>query len=217
MDRVQRNGGTAGIVTGLLLALLFAMIFMLGQDAMTPGDPAKVLSVVTQKWGLFAAVNFVGLLASGAAIPFVVGIATRLRDAAPTRARTVLYSTLIGLGAYALGSIMMWQGGHQVVEYAVKDQAGATTAWLALFAVNTGLSGVGNVFTGAGTLVAGWAIIGTGAMGVGVGWVGIVAGALGILTLFAPTMPAVFLGSFALTIVWALWAGSELMRGKASK
>jgi len=45
----------------------------------------------------------------------------------------------------------------------------------------------------------------------------IVAGALGVLTLFAPTMPAVFLGSFALTIVWALWAGSELMRGKASK
>jgi len=35
MDRVQRNGGTAGIITGVLLALLFVMIFSLGMDVMT--------------------------------------------------------------------------------------------------------------------------------------------------------------------------------------
>ncbi len=75
------------------------MIFSIGMDVMAPGDPAKSLAAVTQKWGLFAAAMIVGVLAAGAAVPFAVGIATRLRDGAPTRARTLLYVTLLGLGS----------------------------------------------------------------------------------------------------------------------
>jgi len=65
MDRVQKNGGTAGLVTAVLLALLFVLFFSLGQDTMTPGDPAKSLAAVTQKWSLFNLTAFVGLLAAG--------------------------------------------------------------------------------------------------------------------------------------------------------
>lgn len=79
------------------------MFLSLGMNVMAPGDPARSLAAVTQKWSLWAATLMVGLLASGVAVPFVVGIATRLRDAAPTRARMVLYVTLIGLAGHALG------------------------------------------------------------------------------------------------------------------
>ncbi len=216
MDRVQRNGGTAGVVAGVLLLLLLIMIFSIGMDVMAPGDPAKSLAAVTQKWGLFAGTMIVAVLAAGVAILFAVGIATRLRDAAPTRARILLYVTLLGLGSYALNSLMFLMGGRQVVEFAAKDQAAATTAWLTLSAVGAGLDTLGNVFTGVGTLIAGWAIISTRAMGSGVAWVGIVAGVLGILSLVAPTVAIVFLGGFVLTIVWLIWAGAELRRTKSA-
>lgn len=214
MDRVQRNGGTAGLVEGVLLAILFLMIFALGRDAMAP-DPTKSLAAVTQKWGLFAAINFVGLLATGVAVPFLVGVVSRLREPAPTRARAALYVTLLGLAGYAAGSLIMWLGGHQIVEHATKDQAAATTAWLALTAVQRGLSAFGTLFTAAGTLIAGWAILSTGAMGKGPGWVAAVGGALGVLSLFTPSMPFFVLGNFLLIIVWDFWAGSDLRRAPA--
>ncbi len=216
MDRVQRNGGTAGIIAGLLLLLVLIMILSLGREVMAPGDPAKSLAAVTQKWGLFATVMIVGTLAAGVAVPFTVGIATRLRDGAPTRARALLYVTLLGLGGYAVASLMLLLGGRQVVEFAGKDPAAATTAWLTLRAVDAGLDTLGSAFTGAGSLIAGWAILSTRVMGSGVAWVGIAAGVLGILTVFAPTAEIVFLGSFVLTIIWLIWAGAELRGTKSA-
>ncbi len=111
---------------------------------------------------------------------------------------------------------MFLMGGRQVVEFAAKDQAAATTAWLTLRAVGAGLDTFGSVFTGAGSLIAGWAILSTRAMGSGVAWVGIAAGVLGILALFAPTAAVVFLGGFVLTIVWLIRAGAELRRTKSA-
>ncbi|MGH2405593.1 MAG: hypothetical protein ACRDGN_14205 [bacterium] len=209
MDQVERNGGTAGLILGVLLALLFIMFLALGMDAMSE-DPATSLVATARKWPMYAAVSLVGVLATGFAVPFVVGIAARLRDPAPTRARALLYLTLIGLAAYGLGSIVMWIGGNKVVLYAAKDQTGAVTMWLALRAVTDSLSFAGSAFTGAGAAVAGWAIVTTRAMGMGVGWVGIGAGFLSMLSLLAPSAFVIGLGGFFLTIIWALWAGSAL-------
>ncbi len=114
MDRIQRNGGTAGIVAGLLLALLFVLFLSLGQDIMAP-EPAKSLAAMTQKWSTFQLASLVGLLTAGVAVPFVVGIATRLRDSAPTRARAFLYITLLGLAGYGLESVMRWFGGRAIL------------------------------------------------------------------------------------------------------
>jgi hypothetical protein len=209
MDRVERHGGLAGIVTGLLLALLFVMFFQLGMDVMSP-DPAQALQAVAAKWGLFAAAALVGLLAAGTAVPFTVAVAARLRDAAPTRARTLLYLVLIGLAAYGIDSVMMLLGARAIVEYAAKDQAAAATAWLAAHSVGSSLSATGGAFVGAGTILAGWATLETRLLPVGAGWVGIIAGILSVLTLFAPRVMVVGLGGFLLTIVWLLWAGNAL-------
>ncbi|MDR7518824.1 MAG: hypothetical protein QN131_02850 [Armatimonadota bacterium] len=61
--------------------------------------------------------------------------------------------------------------------------------------------------------MAGWAIISTGALASSLGWLAVVAGVVNILTLFAPTQPVLFFGSFILTIVWLAWAGSVLRAG----
>ncbi len=213
MDRVQKNGGTAGLVTAVLLAVLFVLFFALGQDIMTPGDPAKSLAATTQKWSLFHLTAFVGLLAAGFAVLFVTGLATRLRDGAPTRARAFLYISLIGLASYALGSTVMMLGGRQIVDFAAKDQAGGAVAWASLSAVHAGLEGLGSTFTGVGAIIAGWAILNTKVLPAGAAYVGIVSGVLGVLGLFAAGVAPIMLGGFLLTIVWIGWAGSALRAG----
>jgi hypothetical protein len=179
---------------------------------MAVGDPAKSLAAATQKWKLWVSTMIIGLLATGFAVPFVVGVATRLRDAAPTRARAALYITLIGLAGYAMSSTVGWFGGTQVVQYAAKDQTAATHAWLAMSAVNASLSSLGSAFTGAGAAIAGWAIISTKSMSAGVGWVGVVAGVLSVLALFATSSMLIGFLGFLLIIVWIAWAGAELRR-----
>jgi len=213
MDRVQKNGGTAGLVTAALLALLFVLFLSLGQDVMTPGDPAKSLAAATQKWSMFRLASLVGLLAAGCSVLFVVGIATKLRDGAPTRARALQYMVLIGLGSYALGSVMWMLGGRQIIDFAAKDPAGGTVAWATLSAIGAGLDGLGNTFTGVGTILAGWAILDTKVLPAGAAWVGIISGVLGVLGLFAAGMPLVMMGGFLSTIAWLAWAGSALRAG----
>jgi len=213
MDRVQRNGGTAGLVSAALLALLFVLILSLGQDIMTPGDPAKSLAAATQKWSMFNLASFIGLLAAGFSVLFVVGLATKLRDGAPTRARALLYLVLIGLGSYALESVMRMLGGRQIIDFAAKDPAGGAVAWATLGAVGAGLEGLGSAFAGVGSILAGWAILNTKVLPAGAAYVGIVSGVLGVLGLFAAGMPLVMMGGFLLTIVWLAWAGSALRAG----
>ncbi len=213
MDRVQKNGGTAGLVTAVLLAVLFVLFFSLGQDIMTPGDPAKSLAAATQKWSLFNLTAVVGLLAAGVAVLFVTGLATKLRDGAPTRARAVLYITLIGLASYALGSTVLMLGGREIIDFAAKDQAGGAVAWASLSAFHAGLDGLGNTFTGVGAIIAGWAILNTKVLPAGAAYVGIISGVLNVLALFVTGVPPIMLGGFLLTIVWIGWAGSALRAG----
>jgi hypothetical protein len=210
MDRIQKNGGTAGIVSAVLLAILVVLFMSLGEDVMTPGDPAKSLSAARDKWSMFRLASLAGMAAAGVAVVFVVGIATRLREAAPTRARVLLYLVLIGLGAYALGSAMWLVGGPQILAFAGKDQAGGTAAWAAISAVGAGFDGLGNTFSGAGTLVAAWAILDTKLLPAGVAWIGVISGVLNVANLFAMGSPAVMLGGFIATIIWLAWGGAAL-------
>ncbi len=212
-ERVQRNAGTAGIVAGVLLILLFILIISIGLRPEDFGDPARVLSITGQKGGQFAAIGVVAAAASAFAVVFALGLAYRLREAAPTRALVQLYFAVIGLAAFAIDSLVRWLGGSSLVALAAKDQVAANHAFAALNGVGLGLQGTGNAFTGVSLLIAAWAIISTAAMRPLLGWVAVIAGVLAVLTVFLPTQPLVFFGGFLFTIVWLLWAGNELRRG----
>ncbi len=210
MERLQRNGGTAGIVAAALLLVLFFLIGSTGVNLMAPGDPAQTLAAFTQKAGSWMPIGLVGALASAVAAIFLAGLSSRLHDKAPTRSRAVLYFGLIGLSAHALGSLIIWLGGANLVAFAAKDQAAAVPAWIAMTSVLAGLSGAGNGFSGASAAIAGWAIVQTGAMKTVLGWVALAAGVFNILGVFVPTAVPVLLLSFLLAIVWLAWGGIAL-------
>ncbi len=214
MDPVQRNGGSAGLVTAACLVLLFILFGATGLDPQTAADPSKALPLIAQKRSLWALTGIVGALAAVVGTVFVIGLFSRLRDRTPTRAAATLYFAIVGLGGHGLAAVMQWQGGLRLADYAARDQVAASHAWVALTATVGGIMALGNVFTGASLLAAGWAIIATGVLNRTVGWVGVIAGVLSILGVFAPTAFLVFIGAFVFAIIWLAWAGAELRRPK---
>lgn len=214
MDRVQTNGGTAGIITAICLVLLFISFVSSGLDMQTAQDPAKALPVLGQKAALFGTIGVLGLLASGFGLVFTVGLFARLRDKAPTRAAASLGLALVGLSTHAIGAALLWQGGAMLAAVSGKDPTAAASAWVAVGAVNEGLMATANAFTGASAVVAGWAIVATGVMSGGLGWVAIIAGLLQVLQVFSMQMALMGLG-FLFVIVWLVWGGVQLRSASA--
>lgn len=211
MDPVQRNGGTAGFIAAVCLALLFVLFVSSGLDMQTAQDPAKALPLLARKAGVFTGIGVFGALAAGFGLVFSIGLFARLRDRAPTRAAASLGLAFVGLTGHAIGSSLLWQGGRFLVAVSAKDPTGANHAWIAAGAVAQGLNGLGDAFTGASILVAGWAIVATGAMNASLGWIAVVAGAVQILQLFSAAQALMGIG-FLLAIIWLAWGGSQLRR-----
>lgn len=211
MQRVESNGGTAGLITAALLVVLFLLFFTSGLDPQTAADPAKAIPLVSQKSGVFAVIGVLSVLAAAFTFVFAVGIYARLREKAPTRAAASLGFALLGLTGYALTGLVTWQGGKQLVELFSKDQVAASHAWVALNAATTGFSALGMAFVGASVLVAGWAIVGTAALSTALGWLAVIAGVVSIIGLFS-TSSALFLVGEVLFIAWLAWGGSQLRR-----
>ena len=214
MEQLQRNGGTAGIVTAVCLALLFILFIGSGLDPQTAQDPAKALPVMGQKAGLFGGIGLLGLLASGFGIIFTFGLFSRLREKSPTRAAANLGLALVGLTLHAFGGALLWQGGQMLVALSAKDQTAAGHAWIALGAVNQSLMAAANGFTGAAVFAAGWAIVDTGVMPKSLGWVALAAGIVEMLQVFSTQMALMGLG-FVLVIIWLAWGGVQLRRSPA--
>ncbi|HTD48789.1 MAG TPA: DUF4386 family protein [bacterium] len=212
MDTTQRNGGTAGIVGAVLLVLFLILTMAMGMDPHTAGDPAQALAMIAMKRGLWRLVGIVGTLAAAFGIVFTIGLSNRLKEDAPTRASTFLYFATVGLGGYALSSLMQWKGGLQLADYAVNDQVGGGQAWLALHAATGGAQVLGNAFVGAALLIAGWAVIETAALNPIAGWVGVIAGLLSLAGVAASASFPVFLGTIVFDVIWLAWAGVELRR-----
>lgn len=211
MNRLQTNGGTAGLVTAVLLALLFISFMSSGLDPQTSSDPAKAISILAGKPSLFALIGILAVLASGFGLVFTIGLWSRLREPAPTRASAALVLAVVGLTGHALGALVLWRGGATIVSAFSRDQVAASHAWIAVRAIDHGVNGLGDAFTGASILVAGWAIAATGALSPTLGWFGVVTGAVTLLQ-FLSMAPILFIVAIMLAIVWLAWAGSQLRR-----
>ncbi len=213
MDRLQQNGGTAGLVGGILLIVLGGLLFSVGLPPDQMGDPAKAIPVFGQKGGVITLIWILGAITTGLGILFAAGLAQRLRDRAPTRAAAQLYFVVIGLAALTLDGMVRGIGGRQLA--ATADTVAAGHAWVALNAVGLGISSLGNAFLGASLLLAGWAVATTGALPAAIGWVGVVGGVVTWLAIFTPASQAVLGLSFILPIVWLIWGGTALRRPAA--
>ena len=210
MDRVQRNGGTLGVIAAVILAAAFILLLSTGLNPEIAADPTKALSILVQHVRRFVAAGVLFGLGVAASVIFIVALSGRLREAAPTRAAAVLYLAVIGLTGYALDSLLQWQGITHLVGVAAKDQTTAANAWVTMRGLSLTFDAVGGLFTGATEVIAGWAILTTHTLGTAIGWLSIVTGIVNVLALFARASVLLFLGSFVLTVIWLAWTGVAL-------
>src|SRR4030067_1380241 len=87
MERVQRNGGTAGIVAGVLLFVLFFLFMSLRITNAQFADPGFMVPLLSKNPGTFMGIGIVGALTAGFAVVFSIGLVYRLREEAPSRSR----------------------------------------------------------------------------------------------------------------------------------
>jgi hypothetical protein len=212
MDRLQRNGGMAGIIAGIALAVGYALFMSSGLTPQVAMDPTAALPIVSQQGARWTLMSLGFALASILGVLVFAALAARFREKAPTRARAVLYIGLIGLTGYALATFAFWHGATGLAQYAAKDKTAAEHAWVALSAIGAAFDSVGSAGTGAAILLAGWAMIETGMLGAALGWVGVVAGALGLLSALGVQHPVVFLGGVVLMVIWLVWTGAMLRK-----
>lgn len=211
MERLQRNGGAAGYVSALLLLVVFILSFVIPGTGATYAEPARALTFVAQNRWLWRINSVVSVLAAGVAVLFAAGLWSRLRDRAPTRGTVGLYLTAIGLGGYALASLVLWKGGNAMASYAARDPVAATHAWLALHFTARGAMDVGNAFVGTALILAGWVITETGTLSRSSGRLAMLTGLL-TLAVIVPVYRIVEVLQALLTIVWLTWAGGELRK-----
>ncbi len=212
MNPRPQTAGTAGIVAGVLLAVLFISFMTSGAAPDTMTDPAKAMAFAGGNLSRWRFDGIVGTLAIVGVIFYFPGLAARLRDRTPSRATGVLYFSLVGVGAYGLNSVLMWVGDPAIIRG--PDPVAAGHAWVALSAVHMGLQAFGSLAVGLAFLLAGWAAMTSKAFTSGVAWVGVVGGAAGILSVFSPTTEVFFLVSFALSVVFLIWSGLELRKAR---
>lgn len=208
----MQTAGTAGVITGIALAVLFLLFFTSGITPATFGDPGMMLSYIGKNSTRTWATTVVALVAVAFAVVFVAGLAGKLRDKTPTRAVAVLYFGILALAGHALTSLIFTISGQAVAAYAAKDQVAASHAWVAVAALSGATQGAGNLFYGLSTLMAGWAITASKVLSSTLGWLGVISGALGILVFLFPMAGPLFPLSFSVQIVWVIWAGSTLRK-----
>lgn len=217
MDTMQRNGGTAGLVTAVLFLILLAVTFRYDPAAFT--DPAKALTFASEQRALKAVVGLVSILSSIALILFFVGLANRLADRTPTRSEATLYFGVLGSAGLGIGSLLDWQGVAYLAGRMAGDQTAAYHAWLALAAASTAIYGFAGALFGASIIAAGWAVVSTGAMRKAIGWVGLLASAILVVgTILQAFVPAesvfgnIYIVAGVLLLIWFAWTGVELRR-----
>lgn len=214
MSPRPQSAGTAGIAAGVTLAIIFILFLTSGVTPATFMDPEQALSFVRDSGGRLRTIAFFGAVTTALATVFVAGLAARLQAKTPTRATATLYFGILGNAGHGIGSLAFWFGVPMFAAVAARDQVAATHAWGAFAAITNGYDGFGNFGIGLSLLMAGWAIISEKALPTSLGWVGAVGGVATLALLFWPNAQLAFLASLVLTVLFLVWAGNELRKGK---
>ena len=220
MNVKPKVSGIAGILTGFGLAGEFLFFMASGYSPEIFSDPIAALAFLRDRGTLLRLAVLFGALSVAARTLFVVGLASRLQAATPSRAAATLYFGLLG-GIGGLVALSFYVGTPMFVELAGRDQMIAANAWSAFIIILSGFEGLGNFMLGLMLLAVGSAIITHKALPVGAGWAALLVGLMTIVRVFSSGTPlaglafAVFFPTLILAIVFDIWAGIALWQSES--
>lgn len=219
MFKLQRVGGIAAIVHGL--AYLVAIVFFVGLlSPLLNAGPREHMAFIAENHALMYASILISYWLTGATVVVMaLAIHERLHGDSPVLAQI---ATGFGLIWAALiigsGNLMMADFGVVGTLYA-KDPAQAETVWLALDAVETGIVSGNEIVGGLWVLLLSYAALRTDRLNRALNYLGLLLGGIGVVTglfAFIPEVKEVIM-SFGLgMIVWSVWVGITMLRGRSA-
>jgi hypothetical protein len=210
-----RTAGIAGIFSGILLIVEFALFMTSGVQPSTLQNATVALPFLQDHGANIRMAVLFGAINAALAIVLVTGFAARLHVATPTGAVATLYFGILGTAGHGLVALTYWLGIPVFVALMQGDQESAAYAWPAFFAVIGGFNDFGDFFIGLSLLTAGWAIVSKKALPVLLGWVALVGGVATIARLLGLEMA--FFASLPLAIIIRIWMGIALLKRETSE
>lgn len=213
MNALVRFGGLAGIGAGIALVGEFGLFMLSGFSPDTLADPEGTVAFLRERGGYLRAAVLVGSLGAALTTLFVIGLATRLREAAPTRAAATMYLGVMGGVGHGLVALSFWAGIPLLIGQADRDPAQAAAAVSGLAVITSGAGAFGNLFLALSMTAAGWAMASTRVLSTAAGWVGLAAAAFTLARIVGVDTAVAFvafLPSLVGAAIFRLWGGISL-------
>src|SRR2546428_13592477 len=97
MNPRPQTAGTAGIIAGVLLAVLLILFMSSGMSPEAMSDPGKMMAYAGQNASRWRSMSFLGILTTVAAGFYFPGLAPRLRDPPPSPATRGPHFGILGI------------------------------------------------------------------------------------------------------------------------
>jgi len=218
MKNLQKIGGVAALigaaawVVGIGLGFTILAPYVSGeldslQEVAFLADNQGIVYI----WNLIIYVVFSVFL-----VVLSLALHDRLKAGSPAMVQTATAFWLIWAGlVLAIGMVANSDLGA-VVDLYGKDPAQATSMWLTLDAVETGLGGGETIAGSLWVLLVGWAALRAGGLPKPLNYFGVVIRLTGILSTIVPALEVVGIVFGLGFIVWLAWLGIVMLRSSTS-
>lgn len=216
MKDLQKAGGIASLIEAVTVVVGLGMFATLLTDY-TTGDPSAAESVayVSDNQAILYIWNTITLIVFAV---FLVVVSLALHDRLKSAGAITQAATVFGFiwsGLLLAGGMVTNIGLGAVADLSAANSANAESVWLALDAVQSGLSGGNEITGGVWILLLSWAGLRTGALPSAFNYLGIVMGVAALATI-VPALEVVG-ALFGLgLIVWFIWLGMIMLRDTTS-
>ena len=216
MKDLQKTGGIASLIEAVTVVVGLGMFATLLTDY-TTGDPSAAESVayVADNQAILYIWNTITLIVFAV---FLVVVSLALHDRLKSAGAITQTATAFGFiwaGLLLAGGMVTNIGLGAVADLSATNSANAESVWLALDAVQSGLSGGNEITGGVWILLISWAGIKTGALPKAFNYLGIAMGVAALVTI-VPALEVVGAVFGLGLIVWFIWLGMIMLRNNAS-
>ncbi len=218
MKSLQKFGGLAALYLAVAY-LIGIVIFLVVLDYPGITDPAQKVALNVDKQGIVSSTNLLMYVFFGfALIALSLALYDRLKSGSPALMQVTTVIGIIWAGSLIASGMVANAGLAVVVPLYASDPAQAALTWQGVEAVANGLGNAnGEILGGLWALLVSLAALRAGGFSRALNILGIVVGAVGLLSLI-PRLTEALVGVFGLVqIVWFVWLGMVLLRGKQGR
>ena len=217
MKTLQKSGGLAALYMATA-HLIGIVIFLIVLDYLSITDPAQKVALNIDKQAVVFSTNLLMYVFFGfALIVLSLALYDRLKSSAPALIQTAAAIGIVWAGSLIASGMASNAGLAAVVELHTKDPAQAVLAFQAIESITNGLGNAnGEILGGMWTLLVSLAALRSSGLPKALNVLGLLVGAVGVITV----IPALndMTGLFGLgQIIWFVWLGIVLLRGKSGK